>query len=73
MVDYLFLSKEIACIQAITDVRNTASQKVLENAGFQKEGTIRKRFSIRGEWRDGYLYSVLREEWKEPKILTRTK
>jgi RimJ/RimL family protein N-acetyltransferase len=72
MVDYLFLAKEIACIQAITDVRNTASQKVLENAGFQKEGTIRKRFSIRGEWRDGYLYSILREEWKEPKILTKT-
>lgn len=72
MVDYLFLSKEIACIQAITDVRNTASQKVLEKAGFQKEGTIRKRFSIRGEWRDGYLYSVLREEWKEPKLLTKT-
>jgi RimJ/RimL family protein N-acetyltransferase len=71
MVDYLFLSKEIACVQAIIDVRNTASQKVLENAGFQKEGTIRKRFSIRGEWRDGILYSILREEWKEPKILTK--
>jgi len=25
----------------------------------------------RGEWRDFYLYSILRREWKEPKILTR--
>jgi ribosomal-protein-alanine N-acetyltransferase len=72
MVDYLFLVKDIPCIQATADVRNTASQKVLENAGFQKEGTIRKRFSIRGEWIDAYIYSILREEWKEPKILTRT-
>jgi ribosomal-protein-alanine N-acetyltransferase len=71
MVDYLFLSKEVACIQAIIDERNTASKKVLEHAGFQKEGTIRKRFSIRGEWRDGVVYSILREEWKEPRILTK--
>jgi RimJ/RimL family protein N-acetyltransferase len=71
-VDYLFLSKELACIQAMADVRNVVSQRVLEKAGFQKEGTIRKRFFIRGEWTDNSVYSILREEWKEPKILTRT-
>jgi RimJ/RimL family protein N-acetyltransferase len=53
-------------------VRNFASQKVLEKAGFKKEGTIRKSAFIKGEWRDGCLYSILREEWKGPKILTRT-
>ena len=72
IVDYLFLSKELACIQAMADVRNVVSQRVLEKAGFQKEGTIRKRFFIRGEWTDNSVYSILREEWKEPKILTRT-
>jgi RimJ/RimL family protein N-acetyltransferase len=72
MVDYLFLSKDIVRIQAHTDVRNVASQKVLEKVGFKKEGTVRKFSFIRGEWRDGYLYSILREEWKEPKILTKT-
>jgi len=72
MVDYLFLSKEIARIQARTEVRNVASQKVLEKAGFQKEGTIRKSYFVRGQWRDQYLYSILREEWKEPKKLTKT-
>jgi len=72
MVDYLFLSKGTVCIQALTDVRNIAPQKVLEKVGFKREGTIRKRFFSRGEWRDGYLYSILREEWKEPKILTKT-
>ena len=72
MVDYLYLSKDTMRIQAQTDVRNVASQKVLEKVGFKKEGTLRKSLFIRGEWRDTFLYSILREEWKEPKILRKT-
>jgi len=72
MVDYLFLSKDVGRIQAQTDPRNVASQKVLEKVGFKKEGTLRKNLFVRGEWRDTYLFSILREEWKEPKILTKT-
>jgi RimJ/RimL family protein N-acetyltransferase len=45
----------------------------LEKTGFKKEGLIRKAAFIRGDWRDLFIYSILREEWKEPKILTRTK
>jgi len=72
IVDYLFMSKDLARIQAIADVRNKASQRVLEKAGFQREGTMRKCVFDRGELTDYYLYSILREEWKEPKILTKT-
>ena len=72
IVDYLFLSKELVRVQAITGVDNFASHRVLEKAGFTKEGIIRKSAFIRGVWQDGVLYSVLRDEWKEPKILTRT-
>jgi RimJ/RimL family protein N-acetyltransferase len=72
IVDYLFLSKEIVRIQAHTDVRNTVSQKVLRKIGFKKEGVIRKYAFVCGEWRDALLWSILREEWKEPKILTKT-
>jgi len=72
MVDYLFLSKEMARIQAHIDLGNVASQKVVEKNGFKKEGTQRKCFFVKGEWRDMLLYSILREEWREPKILTKT-
>ena len=72
MVDYLFLSRDAMRIQACTDTRNLASQKVLEKAGFKKEGTMRRYFFIRGEFRDVFMYSILREEWKEPRILTKT-
>ena len=71
-VDYLFLSKPLVRIQAHTNVKNKASQRVLGEAGFRKEGIVRKRIFVRGNWRDEFLYGILREEWKEPKILTRT-
>ena len=72
MVDYLFLSKDIARIQATTHAGNTASQKVLEKSGFKREGTLRKAVQSRGETTDLVMFSILREEWKEPKILTKT-
>lgn len=71
MIDYLFLSKDIMRIQATTDTRNKPSQRVLEKNGFKREGTVRKAGFVRGQWQDDYLYSILREEWKQPKVLTR--
>ena len=71
LVDYLFLSTNLIRIQAHTDARNMVSQKILQNVGFKKEGIIRKSVFARGEWRDRALLSILREEWKEPKILNR--
>jgi ribosomal-protein-alanine N-acetyltransferase len=70
MVDYLFLSKDINRVQALISTKNKASERVLEKTGFTREGTIRRH--IRGARRDAYLYSILREEWKEPEILTKT-
>ena len=72
MVDYLFLSKDIVRIQAGTNVENKPSQRVLEKTGFKKEGIVRKELFVRGKWADFFRYSILREEWKEPNILTKT-
>jgi ribosomal-protein-alanine N-acetyltransferase len=69
IVDYLFLSKNIVRIQAETHPLNVASQRTLEKVGFKKEGIVRKSFFSRGEWRDTALFSLLRDEWKEPSIL----
>jgi aminoglycoside 6'-N-acetyltransferase len=71
MVDYLFLAKDIMRVQATTDERNRASQRVLEKVGFKREGIIRQSGFARGEWVNDCLYSILREEWKEPRILTK--
>ena len=69
MVDYLFLHKDIVRIQAETHPDNKASQRVLEKVGFSKEGIIRRSFFSRGAYRDTAMYSILRDEWKQPRIL----
>jgi RimJ/RimL family protein N-acetyltransferase len=51
-------------IQAGTHPENIAEQKSLEKAGFQLEGVIRAAEFRAGEYRDGYLYSRLRQDPK---------
>jgi RimJ/RimL family protein N-acetyltransferase len=71
MVDYLFLSTTVVRIQSGVSPRNAASLRVLEKAGFTKEGVKRKVCYARGIWHDEVMYSILREEWKEPHLLNR--
>lgn len=72
VVDFLFLSKDIVRIQTIINIENKSSQKVVEKVGFLREGTLRKYSFIRGKWTSAHVYSILREEWNEPKMLTKT-
>ena len=69
LVDYLFLTKNIVRIQADANVENAASRRVLEKVGFTQEGVLRKVFFVQGAWQDAVLYSIMRDEWKTPKIL----
>jgi RimJ/RimL family protein N-acetyltransferase len=72
LTDYLFLTKDITRVQAVIDKENLTSEHALKNAEFKKEGILRKAlWNAAGRWTDGCLYSILREEWKEPKILKR--
>ena len=63
LVDHLFTSKDIVRIQAECNPENKASVRVLEKAGFTYEGLKRKAVLINGEYQDGALYSILRDEW----------
>lgn len=65
LVNYIFLAKDTVRVQAEANPENIASTRVLKKAGFTYEGLIRKANFIRGEYRDGALYSILREEWNE--------
>ena len=69
---YLFLSKPTPRILVCTDARNMAAIKAAEKAGFRKEGLIRNGGFTNGKLADTCLLGILREEWKEPKILTKT-
>ncbi|CAM8897022.1 unnamed protein product [Rhodiola kirilowii] len=50
---------DLVRLQAHVFVDNTASQRVLEKAGFTKEGLLRKYEVIKGEIKDLLLYSFL--------------
>lgn len=59
----LFRHTPVNRIEAHTDVDNVAEQRALERAGFSQEGIVRGAQWRDGRYRDGYLYSILRDEW----------
>ncbi len=63
IVEYLFANYPIIRIEADTDIDNIGAQKVLERAGFKKEGILRKYRFHHGEWRDSAIYSLIREDY----------
>ena len=42
---------------------NIASYKLLEGAGFKREGRLRKALLQNKQWFDGLMYGLLREEY----------
>jgi RimJ/RimL family protein N-acetyltransferase len=62
LCDYLFHHTPAQRIQAGTHLENIAEQKSLVKAGFQLEGRIRAGEFRAGQWRDGHLYSRLRND-----------
>lgn len=58
--EYVFDKSDIIRIYAEPFAHNTASQRVLEKAGFQYEGTLRKNAVKNGEVIDMKMYSLLK-------------
>ena len=50
---------EIVRLEAFADVENIGSQRVLEKAGFKREGLLRKNTFIKGSIVDEFIYSFL--------------
>ena len=68
-VEFIFTHTELDRLHATADVRNTASNRVLEKCGFVHEGTIRhgKMVSV---YCDYHIWGVLREDWEQMKATT---
>lgn len=52
-------------VEAYCVGENKASARVLEKAGMQQEGTLRKRVYRKGRFWDQVYYSILREEFEK--------
>lgn len=46
-------------LEAVVDVENVASQRVLEKAGFKREGVLGKYFIMKGSTKDMVVFSLL--------------
>ncbi len=62
----LFGRTRLHRIEARCSVENAASWKILEQAGFQREGRLRRYFELGGVRVDNFLYALLRGEGSDP-------
>lgn len=67
MVHFAFTEYDLARIEARVFGWNPASKRVLEKAGFKKEGTIRNGVFKDHRLTDEFIYGILKEEWAELK------
>jgi RimJ/RimL family protein N-acetyltransferase len=65
LVDFGFTELGVHRVYATCDTENVASRRVLEKAGMALEGTLRGNTIRQGEFRDSFILSILRHEWKK--------
>jgi RimJ/RimL family protein N-acetyltransferase len=64
LLEYVFQSFDTPVVRAKAFEHNDASQGLLESVGFQREGRLRRDAFLDGEYRDGLMYGLLRDEWE---------
>jgi RimJ/RimL family protein N-acetyltransferase len=61
LADWLLETTAVNRIEAMTDVENTAEQRALERAGFQRDGVLRGAQFRAGAWHDLAVYGLVRQ------------
>ena len=64
VVGFAFSQLGLNRVQAIVLPDNTGSMRVLEKAGMQREGLLRKYQYVLGDYWDVYMYALLRSDWE---------
>lgn len=64
MTNFCFEKTELQRLWTEVDVRNVASQRILEKCGYLKEGLIRQGKMV-STWCDYYIYGILKSDWKK--------
>lgn len=50
-------------VEAVIDIANERSKKLLLKLGFTYEGNLRQRFPFRGHFEDEHYFGLLKDEW----------
>lgn len=62
VIPYIFNGLQLHRIEAACIPENFKSIRLLENAGFQREGLLREYLKINGQWRDHMMFSLLADQ-----------
>jgi len=65
VLNFGFSNMNLHKIEADVDPNNTASLRLLERFGFQKEAHFRQNSYFEGMFHDSCWFGLLREEWKD--------
>lgn len=63
LIRFAFESLDLHRLEADVDPRNQPSIRLLESAGFRREGFLRERYRLNDEIQDAVLYGLLRHEF----------
>lgn len=63
LLGHLFRVRGLHRVSAECDARNTASARLLERAGFTREGLRREHSWHKNEWTDELLFGLLARDW----------
>ncbi|MEB6246960.1 GNAT family N-acetyltransferase [Mammaliicoccus sciuri] len=63
IIKYSFKVLKLNRIWASTDIRNTASEIVLQKLGMKHEAILRQDTKLKDGYRDSLIYSILKEEY----------
>lgn len=63
MLNFGFEELKLHRVEALCDVRNAASIRVLEKSGMTREGCMREHRFVKGNWRNSVIYSILEQEF----------
>ncbi|MBU5437361.1 GNAT family N-acetyltransferase [Tissierella sp. MSJ-40] len=65
IIEFGFTGLDLHRIFATCDPNNIGSAKVLEKIGMKREGHLRENKWQKGKWRDSFVYSILKHEYKK--------
>ena len=65
LVDALLCDRGLERVQALCDVENATSVRLLERLGMTLEGRFADSFWDGEEWRSEFAYAIVRERWQE--------
>lgn len=65
LLDHAFGVMRLHRIEAACIPGNMRSIRVLEKAGFEREGLLRSYLRINGVWQDHYLYALIADQYRD--------